>query len=143
MITSDSLANISDQYSFQALCDSKIIRGIAAGIVTAEWILANYDGTKPSGGIGDPTKIRNFLIDTYQTWSTEYTLLGGDKDIIPPRFFCETGYTVPADLYYGCVDPADCTFDYNSDDNYAEKKDGPGGGDVDLVEDIFVGRASV
>jgi len=60
--------------------DSKIIRGTAAGVVTTDWILANYDGTKPSGGSEDPVKIRIFLIDAYQAWGTEYALLGGGKD---------------------------------------------------------------
>lgn len=143
VITSDTLANISSQHSFQALCDSKTSSGLPAGIVTTDWILATYDGTKPSGGSDNATRIRNFLIDAYQTWHTEYALLGGGKDIIPPRMFYEAGYTVPADLYYGCVDPADCTFDHDGDGNYAEKRDGPGGGDVDLTADIFVGRASV
>jgi len=143
VITSDTLANISNQFSFQGLCDAKISRGIPAGIVTTDWILANYDGTKPSGGSDNATKIRNFLIDAYQTWATEYALLGGNRDIIPPRLFYEAGYTVPADLYYGCVDPADCTFDYDADGHYAESNDGPGGGDVDLTAEIFTGRAAV
>jgi len=143
VITNGTLANISNQYSFQALCDSKISQGIAAGIVTTDWILANYDGTKPSGGSDNATKIRNFLIDAYRTWNTEYALLGGDKDIIPPRMFYEAGYTVPADLYYGCVDPAECTFDHDADGHYAESNDGPGGGDVDLTAEIFVGRGAV
>ncbi len=143
VITSDTLANTSGPNNFQALCDSKTIRGIPAGIVTTDWILATYDGTKPSGGSDDATRIRNFMIDAYQTWATEYALLGGNKDVIPARFFFEAGYSVPADLYYGCVDPADCTFDHDADNRYAEKKDGPGGGDVDLTADIYVGRASV
>ena len=143
VITTDALAGLSGPHSFQALCDSKTIRGIPAGIVTTSWILANYDGSKPSGGSDDATRFRNFLIDAYQTWGTEYALLGGDKDIIPPRFFIQSGYTVPADLYYGCVDPADCTFDHDADGKYAEKHDGPGGGDVDLRAEIFVGRAAV
>ena len=36
VITNATLAGISDPYSFQALCDSKISRGIAAGIVTTD-----------------------------------------------------------------------------------------------------------
>jgi len=84
VVTNSSLAGLSDPYSFQALCDSKISRGIAAGIITTDWILANYDGTKPSGGSDNQTRIRNFLIDAYETWGTEYALLGGNKDIIPP-----------------------------------------------------------
>jgi hypothetical protein len=102
-----SVAGISDSYSFQALCDSKIARGISAGIVATDWIYANYDGTKPSGGSDNQTRIRNFLIDAYETWDTEYALLGGDKDIIPPRWLIDTDYgndsteyDVATDLYY-------------------------------------------
>ncbi len=143
VITNDSLANVTGQYSFQALCDSKISRGIPAGIVTTDWICANYDGSKPSGGSDDATRIRNFLIDAYQVWDSEYALLAGTEDIIPARMFFHSGYTVPADLYYGCVDPPDCTFDEDADGKYAEKHDGPGGGDVDLRAEVFVGRAAV
>lgn len=143
VVTTAAFANLSDPHSFQALCLAKAARGIPAGIVTTEWILANYDGTRPSGGSDDATRIRNFLIDAYQTWGTEYALLGGDKDIVPPRMFIQSGYTVPADLYYGCVEPADCTFDHNANGNYAQNTDGPGGGDVDLTADVYVGRAAV
>jgi chitodextrinase len=143
VITNETFAGLSDQYSFQALCDSKAARGISAGIVTTEWIYANYDGTKPSGGTDNATRIRNFLIDAYETWGTEYALLAGDKDIIPARLFEASGTDIPADLYYGCVDPADCTFDYDADGTYGETNDGPGGSDIDLSADIFVGRAGV
>ena len=143
VITNASLGGISGPYSFQALCDSKIARGISAGIVTTEWILGNYDGTKPSGGTDDATKIRNFLIDAYQTWPTEYALLAGDKDIIPIRLFRDSNEDIPADLYYGCVDPPDCTFDNDGDGKYGESNDGPGGGEVDLTAEIFTGRAAV
>jgi hypothetical protein len=143
VITSATLAALSDPYSFQALCDSKAARDINAGIVCAEWILENYDGTRPDGGTDDQTRIRNFLIDAYQTWGTEYALLAGDKDIIPARLFNASGTGIPADLYYGCVDPADCTFDNDADGTYGETNDGPGGSDIDLSADIFVGRAGV
>jgi hypothetical protein len=143
VITNDSLAGYSGANSFQSLCDSKIVRGITAGIVTTEWIYANYDGTKPSGGSDNQTKIRNFLIDAYQTWGTEYALLAGDKDIIPVRKFRSDGDDIPADMYYGCVDPADCTFDNDGDGKYGESNDGVGGGEVDLTAEIFIGRAAV
>ena len=148
VITNNSLAGISDPYSFQALCDSKTARGISAGIVTTDWIYANYDGTRPAGGSDNQTRIRNFLIDAYQTWGTEYALLGGDKDIIPARLFIDDDYgnddeyDVAADLYYGCVDPPD-SFDGDGDGKYGEFTDGPGGGEVDLTAEIFTGRAAV
>ena len=123
VLTSAFLAdanNIPDpSYSFQALCDSKTARGITAGIVTTEWIYANYTGTD------NAAKIRNFLIDAYETWETEYALLGGNKDIIPVRTWNTDGENIPADMYYGCVDP-------------------PGASDGDdLTAEISVGRASV
>ena len=67
------------------------LSGITAGIVATDWILANYDGTKPGGGADDATRIRNFLMDAYQTWGTEYALLGGNKDIVPARNFEDGG----------------------------------------------------
>jgi len=142
VITASSLVDIPDP-NFQTLCDSKIVRGISAGVVTTDWILANYDGTRPDGGTDNATKIRNFLIDAYQTWGTEYALLAGDKDIIPGRFLDASGTAISADLYYGCVDPVDCTFDYDADGIYGETNDGVGGSDIDLSADIFVGRAGV
>ncbi|MGA1871375.1 MAG: C25 family cysteine peptidase, partial [bacterium] len=147
VITNSSLANeenIPDpSFSFQALCASKTARGITAGVVTTEWIFANYDGTKPSGGTDNATRIRNFLIDAYQTWGTEYALLGGDKDIVPVRKFEDSDDSIPADLYYGCVDPPENTFDNDGDGKYGESKDGPEGVEVDLTAEIFTGRAAV
>jgi hypothetical protein len=150
VITSNTLAGYTGANSFHDLCDSKIARGITAGIVTTEWILANYDGTRPDGGTDDQTKIRNFLIDAYQTWGTEYALLGGSDDIIPARYFDnpqkgDPTILVPADIYYGCVDPDTCTFDNNANGLYAENEwdigstDGP----IDLTGDIAIGRAGV
>jgi len=143
VITNNSLANVPGPHSFQSLCDSKVARGISAGIVTTEWIYANYDGTTPSGNSDDATRIRNFLMDAYQIWGTEYALLGGNRDIIPVRLLYDGRYDVPADLYYGCVDPPECTFDEDGDGKFGESNDGPGGGEVDLVAEIFVGRAAV
>jgi hypothetical protein len=137
VITNASLAGYSGVNSFQALCDSKIARGITAGIVTTEWIYLNYLGTD------DADKVRNFLIDAYQTWGTEYALLGGNKDIIPIRYLYSDGEDIPADMYYGCVDPAECTFNYDGDGRYGESNDGVGGGEVDLTAEISIGRAAV
>ncbi len=137
VITNNSLAGISDPYSFQALCDSKIARGITAGIVTTEWIYANYTGTD------NAETIRNFLIDAYQTWGAEYALLAGDKDIIPVRKLNSDNEDIPADMYYGCVDPPECTFNFDGDGRYGESNDGVGGGEVDLTAEISIGRAAV
>lgn len=148
VITSARLNNTPGPWNFQALCDAKIARGLSAGVVTSEWIYARYDGTRPDGGEDDPTRLRNFLIDAYQVWGTRYALLAGVASNLQPRefFVRATRYTsalIPADMYFGCVDPAACTFDGDGDGKYGEPNDGADGGDVDLFADIYVGRATV
>jgi len=154
VITSPNLAdsnNIPDaNYSFKALCDEKEERGISAGIVDTNWIYTSYDGNRPDGEEDNQTRIRNFIIDAYNVWDTNYVLLGGNTDIIPARMFLVNGISstplqvyMPVDMYYGCVEPNECTFDYNADGNYGRPTDGVGGGEVDLWADIYVGRAAV
>jgi len=155
IITNRELNNTPGPYNFQALRDDKISRGIPATIVTVEWIYANYDGTRPDGRQDNQTRIRNFIVDAYSNWGTMYVLLGGDGDggdvggesgdvIIPHRGFAsvrgKVDYDIPADMYYGCLDG---TFDYDCDGIYGEPKDGPGGGEVDLFAEVYVGRACV
>ena len=149
IITSSTLESAPGPYNFQALRNAKISQGITATIVTTDWIYANYDGTRPDGGSDNQTRIRNFLIDAYQTWGTEYVLLGGTDSIVPDRKFWVQAWAggdttnMPVDMYYGCVDPDGCTFDYDADGNYGEPTDGVGGSDVDLYAEIYVGRAPV
>lgn len=149
IITNQSLANAGGSWNFQKLRDNKISKGMTATIVTTEWIYANYSGTRPDGGSDNQTRIRNFLIDAYQTWDTQYVLLGGTNSIVPARKLWVQAYpggdidSIPSDMYYGCVDPAACTFDYDADGNYGEPTDGVGGGEVDLYAEIYVGRAPV
>jgi len=156
IITNQALEGAPGPNNFQALRDAKQARGISATIVTTEWIYANYSGTRPDGGTDNQTRIRNFIIDAYQTWGTSYVLLGGDGDgadvggesgdeIIPHRgFYVDAGestdYDIPADMYYGCLDG---TFDNDGDGIYGEPTDGEGGGEVDLFAEVYVGRAAV
>ena len=145
--------------NFQALMDDKISRGISATITATEGIYENYDGIRPDGGEDNQTKIRNFIIDAYNSWGTRYVLLGGDGDgadvggesgdaIIPHRGFYgwvdgsfpEIDYDIPADMYYACLDG---TFDHNANGTYGEPDDGPGGGEVDLFAEVYIGRACV
>lgn len=155
IITNEELEATPGPYNFQALRDYKISRGISATIVTTEWINANYGGTRPDGDEDDQTRIRNFIIEAYNSWGTRYVLLGGDGDgavigretrdiIIPHRGFAsvsgEIDYDIPADMYYACLDG---TFDYDGDGVYGEPNDGLGGGEVDLFAEVYVGRACV
>ena len=150
IITNEAMLGTPGPWNFQKLRDSKIARGITAKIVTTEWIYENYDGDRPDGGRDNVTRIREFLTDAYDEWGTEYALLGGNIDIVPCRKFylaasADYDKYTPSDLYYACVNSAadECTFDYDADGNYGESGDGPSGGEVDLLADIAVGRASV
>ncbi|MFH1777298.1 MAG: C25 family cysteine peptidase [Candidatus Omnitrophota bacterium] len=133
--------------AFQPLIDYKIEKGITATMVTTEWIYAHYDGTRPDGGVDNQTKIRNFIIDAYHNWHTKYVLLGGDGDgadvggesgdnIIPARVL----YYHASDLYYACLDGS---FDYDGDGRYGSYNDGVAGGEIDLLAEVYVGRAPV
>ncbi|MFA5293373.1 MAG: right-handed parallel beta-helix repeat-containing protein [Phycisphaerae bacterium] len=169
IITSDYIAEeancIDPNYSFQSLCKSKWSQNISACIVTTDWIYANYDpndydpdnynSNDPNDLNNRATSIRMFLIDAYNRWEAEYTLLGGtgsqNNPIIPVRwFYVESGETdpcncnyIPCDMYYGCVEPSGCTFNYDGDNKYGESNDGVNGGEVDLLAEIYVGRAAV
>jgi hypothetical protein len=145
IITSQALEAAPGPYNFQALRDHRTARGLPSTIVTTEYIYANYSGTKPSGGSDNQTRIRNFIAWAHENWGTQYVLLGGYSGIIPPRMLYVQAYpgettTMPSDLYYGNLDG---TFDNDADGVYGETNDGPGGGDIDLYAEVYVGRACV
>ncbi len=143
------ITNSTLESSFQVLAAHKISRGVSATVVTTTWIYANYDGTRPDGGTDNQTRIRNFIIDAYNNWETEYVLLGGDDEIIPHRGCYgyvstlpspTTDDDIPTDLYYACLDG---TWDNDADGIYGESNDGIGGSEIDLMSEVYVGRAAV
>jgi len=96
-----------------------------------------------------PENIRDFIKNEYLNNGIEFVLLGGDADIVPAKMLYVSGLDegkwfyeteMPSDLYYACLDG-----EYNSDgdDKWGEPNDGDNGGDVDLIADIFIGRACV
>jgi len=140
LITSKEIRDASTTPNVRDLLSYRQSQGLSGTIVTIEDIYANYSGRD------NPEKLRNFIIDAYNNWETEFVLLGGDTNIIPMRkLWCEawagSSYVteIPSDLYYQCLDG-----DYNSDgDNlWGEPHDGENGGDVDLLSEVSVGRAS-
>lgn len=141
VITSTDLAD-----EFQPLVDQKIGRGLTAGIFTTDYIYANYDGMPGEVAGGDnPDKIREFIADAYANWGTQWVLLGGDVEIVPKRgvyvndgSYVET--SLPTDLYYACLDGP---WNSDGDSRWGEYTDGSGGSDIDLVAEVFVGRAPV
>jgi hypothetical protein len=106
-------------------------------VKTTTWIYANYTGRD------NPEKIRNFIIDAYNTWDTRWVLLGGDSEIVPPRMTYPAVTsgdpwqdTIPCDYYYATVNG---TWDDGHHNNiFGEPSDNP-----DLVPALWVGRAPV
>jgi hypothetical protein len=127
---------------FERLVTWKTQKGVPGTVVSVSWISQNYTGYDLA------EKVRNFIIDAWQTWGTIYVLLGGSGDyytsgqnIVPTRKVWYTyaggGNTdsLPCDLYYSDLDG---TWDYNGNHVYGQLSDS-----VDLYADIYVGRASV
>ncbi len=63
-------------------------------------------------GVDNPEKIRNFIIQEYQTHQIKHVLLAGDAEVVPYRgFYCEvqssqfiTDDNIPSDIYYSALD---------------------------------------
>ncbi|RJS70709.1 hypothetical protein CW714_06900, partial [Methanophagales archaeon] len=145
IITNEELKNAPEP-NFQTLADWKNSRGITTTIVTTEDIYSTYTG------VDNQEKIRNFIRYAYLNWGTDYILLGGDADsgnvgdesgdnIVPVReLWSFHGEKIASDLYYACLDG---DYDYDGDGIYGEPNDGPGGGEVDLMAEVYIGRAPV
>ncbi|PNX53137.1 MAG: hypothetical protein BV458_05975 [Thermoplasmata archaeon M9B2D] len=100
-------------------------------------------------GGSTPEDIREYLQTAYMTLGIRYVLLGGDAEVIPAKMLWVEGMdenvtyyetTMPSDLYYACLDGP---YNYNGNDKWGEPTDGEDGGDVDLIADVYVGRACV
>ncbi len=120
---------------FQPLADWKTQKGVRAEIVTTSWIYENYDG------VDNQDKIRNCIIDYYETQGTMWVLLGGDTSVVPARivFAMNSGAGddhIRCDLYYGDLDG---TWNADGDGKWGEISQD----DIDMYADVFVGRAPV
>jgi hypothetical protein len=100
-------------------------------------------------GSMDPENIRQYVLTQYQNLGISYLLIGGDDGVVPVRELYVLGMdenttpyedNMPADLYYGCLDGP---YNYNGNDKWGEPHDGANGGDVDLMAEVWVGRACV
>ncbi len=129
IITTDALSP-----AFQTLKDYHDSTGISTAIFTD---MANY------------RSLRGYISSEYLNKGIQYVLIGGDDDVIPSSdlyvkswdgYDAEIETEMPADLYYACLDG---TYDFDDDGNMGEPTDGEGGGDVDLIAELYIGRASV
>ncbi len=129
ILTTDALKS-----GFIPLADEHNVTGIRTRIKTLSEIGGNT-----------PEDIRAYIKNEYLTNGIEYVLLGGDAEVIPAKGLFFGNYTGgntvgPSDIYYACLDG---TYNYNGNDLWGEPNDGDGGGDVDLLAEVYVGRAPV
>ncbi len=119
--------------AFEPLKEHRESRGLRTKMVAEGQINGQYSGQDRA------EKIRNFIIDAYQDWETEYVLLAGDESVIPHRGLYATvgdyvDEDIASDLYFAALDG-----DWNDDgDSLWGESD-----EADLMPEICVGRASV
>ena len=119
--------------SYAALIEIYQQRGIITEVATTETIYSSMTGQD------NQEKIRNFIIQEYQSHNVEYVLLGGDVEYVPFRGFYAyvvsgsgyEDYGIPADLYYSGLDG---NWNTNGDNRWGEP------GEDDLLPDIAVAR---
>ena len=136
------LTHESLKQGFQTLKQYHYNQGLYTKIVT-------IDEINPFISSGDtPEDIRAFIKKEYENSGIQYVLLGGDTDLVPSKILYVKGMDedkyyletmLPADFYFSCLDG---TFNYDNDDRWGETTDGDGGADVDLLSEVFVGRAA-
>ena len=120
--------------AFQDLAGLRDGQGLRTRIVLVSEISSGYTG------IDLQEKIRNFIIDAYLGWETEYVLLAGDDEFIPHRgLYAEilpyvTDADVASDLYYGALDG---NWNDDGDSRWGEP------GEADLIPEVHIGRAPV
>lgn len=76
IITSGDLEEI-----FRELASWRTALGYRSRVITVDWINSYFSGAT----IQD--RIRNFIKYAYENWNTEYVVLGGDYDVVPPAYF--------------------------------------------------------
>lgn len=137
------LTNETLRTEFQRLADYRTQQGLRTFVVTLDDILAV---ARPGGDVQET--VRNYLRTAYEQWGLSYLLLGGDAEIIAPRyarssFYPTFGFTdVPADLYYAALDG---NWNIDGDGIYAEPYQSflETGDEADLVAELSIGRAPV
>ncbi|MCA1986923.1 MAG: C25 family cysteine peptidase, partial [Desulfovibrio sp.] len=123
-------------------------RASAAGGGFTTYIATVEDISSSQSGRDLAEKIRNFIKSCYTNYGTQFVVLGGDADglqasqAVPTRG-CKASvgsYTdnyIPTDYYYACLDG---TWDNDNDNIFGESNDGVGGGDIDWLAEVAVGR---
>lgn len=127
------ITHASYENAFQDLIDMYNSKGINCQVATTQTISTSMTGQDLQ------EKIRNYIIQEYQTNGVEYILLGGDTELVPYRgFYCYVESSgpyvdenIPADLYYSGLDG---TWNDNGNSWWGEPEE------ADLLPDIAVTR---
>ncbi len=93
IVAGDALAE-----SFQELAREETRRGTLTEVRSVSWIESHYDG------LDTPSKIRRFLRAAHDHWGTQWVVLGGDVEHVPPRYVEWGEELILTDLYYACLD---------------------------------------
>ena len=131
IITNDFLATASADYDLEDFVAHKESLGYTVAMVTVEDIYANHTG------VDQQEQIRNFIIDAYNGWETDFVLLAGDSSVIPLRKLLVPGNApdlIDSDKYYQALDG---DFNADGDGYYGEYA----GDNPDLISDVSLGRA--
>lgn len=134
----DVLIITSSEYvdAYSEYCEYYNSIGMRNRIALLSDIYANMSGDD------NQDKIRNYIIQEYQTNGIMMVVLGGDVNIVPYRgFYCyvtsgggdQESNNIPADLYYSGLDG---TWNDNGNNRYGEP------GEDDLLPEIGISRMS-
>ena len=115
------------------------------------WITDGKEVTTEFDSFNDTqAKIRNFLRYCYDTYSTSYVLLVGNKNVVPPRMVCSYAWSGEqyyndtshaSDMYYACLHNS---MNNNTNSRWMENKVfGSDYDDIDWGYDLCVGRAPI
>jgi peptidase C25-like protein/VCBS repeat protein len=135
IVTTDALVE-----AFEPLADWKTASGVPAVIRTLSFIREQYPAAAD-----DPERIRLFIRDAYARWGTRWVLLGGDTEILAPRYahvLFPDDWLIPTDLYFSCLEG---NWNADGDSTFADAYVNPSnpGDAADLFPEVWVGRAPV
>jgi peptidase C25-like protein len=125
---------------FMTLARERIRNGTPSRVRSLESLQSDYPVAAD-----DAERVRLFLRDAHQHWGTRWVLLGGDTDVLPPRYASVLDFlgnrSFVCDWYYACLEG---TWDGDGDGRYGEPPSQEGPGDAaDMIPELFVGRAPV
>jgi hypothetical protein len=93
IITTDALSSY-----WAPLVEWHTKRGLKDTVVTTEYIYGHYSGTT------NQLKIRNFVIDAYNSWGTLYFFMAGETTSVPLEYRTYYQDSTPSDQYYSDFD---------------------------------------